>query len=141
MYDANLTALIWNVRGLNSLARREAVLNMLSVVRPNVVSLQETKLRNVDPSLAREFLGNSLSDFCYLPANGTRGGLLLAWDSEFVTITNPSLRNFSIMASVLLQSTNVAFLLTTVYGLPQTSFLGQVANSKASTRDALDDSL
>ena len=69
MNEANLSALIWNVRGLNNPSRREFVLDALNSARPNIVALQETKLVNVDHLLARDFLGNRLLDFFYIPSS------------------------------------------------------------------------
>jgi hypothetical protein len=39
-----LSVFNWNVRGLNSLVRRETVRDMVQSVKPVVVCLQETKL-------------------------------------------------------------------------------------------------
>jgi exonuclease III len=39
-----LSVFNWNVRGLNSLERRETVRDMVQSVKPVVVCLQETKL-------------------------------------------------------------------------------------------------
>jgi exonuclease III len=36
--------LVWNVRGLNGAARRDAVRSLVTAERPSVVCLQETKL-------------------------------------------------------------------------------------------------
>lgn len=78
MADNNLKLLNWNVRGLNCAARREAVKIMIQQAQPNVVCLQETKLDVIDRFLALEFLGQFCTEFQYLPANSTRGGVLTA---------------------------------------------------------------
>ena len=41
---SDLYFVVWNVRGLNSLARRLAIFNVVSVARPIMVCLQETKM-------------------------------------------------------------------------------------------------
>lgn len=39
--------LVWNVRGLNSVARRDAVRNLVAAPKVDVVCLQETKMDEV----------------------------------------------------------------------------------------------
>ena len=67
----------WNVRGLNSPARREALLHLVQVSNPTILCIQETKLSVIDSSLASEFLGHRLNNFQYLPSDGTKGESLL----------------------------------------------------------------
>lgn len=41
------------------------------------------------PSVVLEILGAEFDDYVYLPAVVTRGGILLAWKSRAITITDP----------------------------------------------------
>jgi hypothetical protein len=53
------------------------MLNKLYI--PDVICLQKTKLANISSSIVRNTLGPGFDNkFLYLPANGTRGGILLA---------------------------------------------------------------
>jgi exonuclease III len=80
MDENDVKTFSWNVHGLNCAARREAVRLLLQQVRPQIICLQETKLAEVNFSVAMEFLGAPYcSSFAYLPAEETRGGVLIAW--------------------------------------------------------------
>lgn len=81
--------LVWNVRGLNSPARRNAIFQVIMAAKPSVVCLQETKVEHVTLDIVRHCLGNAFENFLYLPAAGTRGGILLAWDATVVQVSTP----------------------------------------------------
>ena len=59
---------------------------MLQSTKPTIVCLQETKLNAVDERLALEFLGPRLCNFDFLAADGTRGGIMLTWDADYVQV-------------------------------------------------------
>lgn len=61
---------IWNVRGLNSKARRDAVRQMIADIRPGVICLQETKVQNPSIRLLLSTLGTELDKHVALPAEG-----------------------------------------------------------------------
>lgn len=116
MDRSDLTILNWNVRGLNDAAHRELVREVVVCSRPKMVCLQETKLSSFNTGLAYETLGQHLNSYLTLDAQGTRGGILLAWDKDTVSISNALNRTFTISATVTAASPNVPFLLTTCYG-------------------------
>lgn len=70
----------------------------------------------INTNLARDTLGPFLDSYVELGAQGTRGGILLAWDKDMVSVTQPVNRSFTISAMVQLQSNSPPFLLTTCYG-------------------------
>jgi exonuclease III len=69
--------LIWNVWGLNQKSRRDAVRCMVDSPRPDVC-LQETKKAPISRWMVMSTLGADFDEFTFLPAAGTRGGILLA---------------------------------------------------------------
>ena len=71
--------LIWNVRGLNDRARRDNLRKVVDDSKPAVVCLQETKLSNITERDVTTFLGRDFTNFVFLPAQQTRGGILVAW--------------------------------------------------------------
>ena len=77
MNNNELKFLNWNVRGLNSAARREAVKLLIQQARPHIVCLQESKLSNINFFLQAEFLGQHGWGLEYIEADETRGVLLL----------------------------------------------------------------
>lgn len=72
--------LIWNVRGLNSTARQDAVRLLVDSSRIDVVCLQETKMPVISRGLILSMLGCDFdNNFCFLPSVGASGGILVAW--------------------------------------------------------------
>lgn len=55
--ECNPKIIFWNVRGLNSGAKRAAVRSVISSDPPAIICLQETKLELFTPTLASETLG------------------------------------------------------------------------------------
>ena len=69
----------WNVRGLNNRARRQVVRDLVNETRCTIAALQETKLEVFQLADVTEVLGARFSNhFVFLPAQDTRGGVLLA---------------------------------------------------------------
>jgi hypothetical protein len=66
-------------------------------------------------STVLEALGLDFDDYTYLPAIGTRGGILLAWKSRIVSITDPMFTTNAITAKVSMGS-NTPCWITVVYG-------------------------
>ena len=114
--DSDLSIVFWNVRGLNSWAKRTAVRSVISSARPCIVCLQETKLELVSSSLVSETLGASFGDFFFLPATGTCGGILLAWDSTKIALSHPEISSYHASALVTPLSGNQHWWLSGVYG-------------------------
>ena len=48
--------LVWNVRGLNSPARRSAVYQVVDMIRPGIVCLQEKKVEHLTVDVVRHYL-------------------------------------------------------------------------------------
>jgi exonuclease III len=70
---------IWNVRGLNSLARQDSVRTLVSTSRVDIVCLQETKFVVVSRRVLLPMLGSDFTNFVELPSTGASGGILVAW--------------------------------------------------------------
>jgi exonuclease III len=97
MIDNAIKTVCWNVRGLNNAARREAVRMLLQKIRPTIICLQETKLDSINAMLAAEFLvSNCSGSFVSLEAQQTRGGILLAWDQDLISMGVPIKGDYSI---------------------------------------------
>ena len=70
----------WNVRGLNSITRQDAVRVMVDSSKIDVVCLQETKMSTVSRRMVLSMLGSDFdNNFIYLPSDGASGGILVAW--------------------------------------------------------------
>jgi exonuclease III len=119
MIDKDIKTVCWNVRGLNNAATREAVRMLLQKIRPTIICLQETKLDSINAMLAAEFLvSNCSGSFVSLEAQQTRGGILIAWDQDLISMGVPIKGDYSITQTCTFLPSNSAFVITTVYGTP-----------------------
>jgi exonuclease III len=107
--------LVWNVRGLNNPARRNAISQVVQAACPSIVCFQETKMEVVTVEIVRHCLGNKFEKFFYLPAIGTRGGILLAWDASVVALSNPH-RTENTLSALVQHVEGVQWWITGVYG-------------------------
>jgi hypothetical protein len=76
--DIHPELLCWNPRGLNDSAKRDSVREVVDSLRVNLVCFQETNMVVIDLFIVNQCLGPSFDGFDYLPAEDTRGGILLA---------------------------------------------------------------
>lgn len=93
MIDQNL--FIWNVRGLNSRARRDVVREFLARERTSVACLVETKLHVLTPNLGIDIMGTDL-DYVCLPSEGASGGIVVSWRRSSWSATRHVCRSFSV---------------------------------------------
>jgi hypothetical protein len=75
------------VCGLNSPVRHEVVRDAILAAWPAIVCSQEMKLSSISAQLVEEIVGHHFDIFEFLSANGTRGGILLAWHSDHFEAT------------------------------------------------------
>lgn len=107
----------WNVRGLNNVAKQEEVKQVMTVYKLDLICIQETKMSIIDDSLIRNSLGMPYeNNYCYLPAEGTRGGILLAANDSCLTLSNSWATINTITATVTDARNNYQWTVTGVYG-------------------------
>jgi len=131
--------LVWNVRGLNSRARRNVVRELVAQERVSLLALQETKLNDCDDAIIRELVGVGF-DYCFLPACHTCGGILLAWRTDVWSASNSSRGAFTLTVNITLRSSDDSWWLTSVYG-PQADsdkvlFLEELRSIRATHSDS-----
>ena len=88
MAEPNQVIVVWNVRGINNPAKRDAIKNLILYSGASVVCLQETKVQDMNLGLGQQCLGPVFDNFFYVSAVGTRGGVLLACNSSNVQMSN-----------------------------------------------------
>ena len=119
MTTTNLEILCWNVRGLNRRARRDTVRETITTTSCHLACLQETKLHDIDQFMASHLGGHRLNKYAFKPAgglSGTRGGILLLWNDDYLDISNIFIGEFHVSATVSTTETSSTFVLTVVYG-------------------------
>jgi exonuclease III len=108
--------LIWNVRGLNSVARQDSVRTIADASRADIVCIQETKITAVTTRILLSALGPDFSEFLVVPSVGASWGILVAWRRHISVFGNPRIDNHSITIRVS-QTNGQHWWLTCVYGL------------------------
>ena len=86
--SVSYAVLSWNVRGLGDSDKCKTVRDTLVSSRADIICIQESKLHEVSPSKAREFLPTPLSDFQVVDADGLRGGLVTAWNARSLSLSS-----------------------------------------------------
>ncbi|KAH7666231.1 RNA-directed DNA polymerase protein [Dioscorea alata] len=108
--------LSWNVRGLGKPSKRHLVKEIISSSRSDIICLQETKLQDVHKSTWRTIGGVRLNSFDFLPAQGSAGGIIVAWDRAQALGTLFHKETFSISIKFMNTSNNFTWICTCVYG-------------------------
>lgn len=75
------SVLVWNVRGINSEAKRLAIKNAINGYGCNVICLQETKCTSFDMAFIKTFCPHCFDKFEFVPSRGASGGLITIWNS------------------------------------------------------------
>jgi exonuclease III len=71
--------IVWNVRGLNPLARQNSVRELLNCYGADIICLQETKMAQPSQRTLLSMLGYDFTGSLALPSIGASGGILIAW--------------------------------------------------------------
>jgi exonuclease III len=71
-----LNIMAWNVRELNDRSKRITVRKQIMLHRPHIITLQETKLGDIDRQIINESVGKSYDCELHNDAQRTEGGIL-----------------------------------------------------------------
>ena len=118
MNTTNHNIVVWNPRGLNAAIRGTIVRSVVDDAVASVVCLVESKLANVDTFAVMRVLGPRFDSFVALPAVGTAGGIVVAWQSDRVSVTRSQVDSFSVTITLAFEG-GEPWSLTTVYGPTQ----------------------
>jgi len=135
MNEQNCRILNWNVRGLNTKARRPVVRDLVTEHNCSIVCLQETKMQNLDATIVPEALDPKFANnFTNLPAQDTRGGVLLAVNEDYCNLLETQIRGHTVTAKLEAKTYPISWRLIGVYG-PQSDqdkmhFLAEIKGCK-----------
>jgi exonuclease III len=110
-----LKLVFWNVRGLGDNDKCSVVRDNLVSANPFVVCLQETKLASHEPVKLRAFIPPQLSESVVVDADGSRGGLLTAWNPNHLSLVSSISRVFSLTTVLASTTADLSFTITNVY--------------------------
>ena len=111
---SKIKVLSWNVRGLNEKDKRLAVRQTVLLEKPDVICFQETKMSVMNNSVIQQACGRRLKDSEYKGADGTKGGILFAWNETKFKKIDCIKGRFSL--SVTFKYNGDQFKMTGVYG-------------------------
>lgn len=87
--------LSWNVRGLGGVEKRRSIRDCIRKYRPDVIIFLETKKEVMKSRLIRSAIGCESSEWCIIPAVGTSGRVLMAWNPLMIRKVNEVIGIFS----------------------------------------------
>lgn len=76
-----LNFLVWNVRGINSQRKWDAIRNKIAEDAASIVYLQETNRESFDDAYLRKFCPRHLNAYEFSPSVGASGDLAIIWNS------------------------------------------------------------
>ena len=106
----------WNVRGLNSKEKWNAIKDKVIESGCDVVCFQETKKEQVDVNFIKNVCPISFDKFEFLPSVGASGGILTAWKSSLFRGQLAFTNEFALSVEFYSLHNNDSWLLINVYG-------------------------
>ena len=107
--------LCWNVRGINSDKKWNAIRDKVVESNCDIICLQETKREHCDLKFIKQFCPVSFDKFEFLPSMGASGGIITIWKSKLfegnLAFSNP----FSLSVEFRSKHNNEEWILTNVY--------------------------
>ena len=74
--------LIWNIKGINSQEKWDAIRDKINEIACQIIYLQETKRESFDTFYIKIFCPRSFDKFVFSPSIGASGRFLTAWNSS-----------------------------------------------------------
>ena len=115
--NRSLSVLSWNVRGLGDPDKCNVVRDAISSANPTVMCVQESKLHSIDQFKIKTFLPPQLAcSYKYIPAVGSRGGIVTAWSQSYWSCSDFTLKNHSLTTLLVSTLFDHSLTVTNVYG-------------------------
>ena len=108
--------LFWNIRGINSQEKWDAIRSKINESACQVLCLQETKRELFDNFYIRKFCPRSLDKFVFSPSVGNSGGLLTIWNSSIFEGALVQSNSYALTVKLSCRIDNTSFHLTNTYG-------------------------
>lgn len=114
--NRNWNVLCWNVRGINSEAKWDALRSKIEESDCSVLCLQETKKESFDALYLKKFAPRKFDKFDYIPSVGASGGILIAWVGSIFEGNVIEKQNYAMTISFTSRHNGEIWNLTNVYG-------------------------
>lgn len=106
--NRNWNILSWNVRGINSQAKRDDLRDKITESACSIVCIQETKREQFDLVYIRKFCNRSFNKFVYSQSHGASGGLITIWKGHLFDGIALDITDYSITVQFLPVRTTVS---------------------------------
>ena len=107
--------LSWNVRGVNDPDKRRVIKSFLRSNRVDLVSLQETKVQQMNNVMARSIGVGRFLNWRALNVEGSAGGILLLWDRR-ISLVDSVASSFSVSCLFRMEDDGFQWVFSGVYG-------------------------
>jgi exonuclease III len=116
--DSNryLKILCWNIRGMNTQEKWDAIRDKISKGACHILCLQETKRDHFDPFYIKKFCPRNLDKFAWSPSDGASGGLLTVWNSSTLDGVLVHANSYALTCKFTSKLDNKDFHITNIYG-------------------------
>jgi exonuclease III len=111
--------LVWNIRGLNSQAKWDAIRTKIDESSCQILCLQETKRESFNNLYLKKFCPKHLNCFAFSPSIGAPGGIITIWNGKFFDGSVVHSNGYCVTIKFLNKMDNSVFHLTNVYGPSQ----------------------
>ena len=106
----------WNVRGVNNPNKRTVIRNFIRSHRVDLVCLQETKIQELSPIVARRLGVGRMAAWRAVEAERTAGGILVFWDTRKLELVESEIGEFSVTCMFKNVGDGFIWAFTRVYG-------------------------
>lgn len=107
--------LFWNIKGINSQEKRDAIRDKITESACQVLCLQETKRENFDLFYIKKFYPRNLDRFAFFPSIRASGGLLTVWNSNYFDGTIIQANSYAITVKMLSKLDSRSFHVSNIY--------------------------
>jgi exonuclease III len=111
--------LVWNIRGINSQAKWDAIRAKIAESSCQVLCLQETKRELFDSLYLKKFCPKHLNCFAFSPSVGASGGIITIWNGKIFDGTVVHSNGYYVTMKFVNKLDRTAFHLSNVYGPSQ----------------------
>jgi exonuclease III len=108
--------LFWNVRGIHSQEKWDALREKINESACQVICIQETKRESFDNFYLKKFCPRYLDKFAFSPSARVSGGLLTVWNSNFFNGSVIHSNSYAITVKLTCRLDNKHFHITNIYG-------------------------
>ena len=112
----NWNILNWNIKGINSEDKCNAIREKIDESDCAIFCIQETKREQFDHSFIRKLAPKRFNKFAFSPSEGASGGILMGWNSAIFTGEVIQINKFTVTVKFTSSHNRQTWTLSSVYG-------------------------